>query len=201
MRTTVIALTLGLLASACSSNVPSGASLSGDPLSKTADAMIDRLVSVSGLVNEEVGVELLTKREYRCAAGRLIAEFVPEDVDGALSQVAEPALFESVIAGWSDTMLKCGDFRTWAASFLLEEVEATLDVELGNEFFDCLVEEIPEDAAHALIDEQVFHTYANPLYDKTLRWVDFRIHVPLNFCAPEIAPVLGALKAAKGSGS
>jgi len=201
MRTTVIALTLGLLASACSSNVPSGASLSGDPLSKTADAMIDRLVSVSGLVNEEVGVELLTKREYRCAAGRLIAEFVPEDVDGALSQVAEPALFESVIAGWSDAMLKCGDFRTWAASFLLEEVEATLDVELGNEFFDCLVEEIPEDAAHALIDEQVFHTYANPLYDKTLRWVDFRIHVPLNFCAPEIAPVLGALKAAKGSGS
>ena len=201
MRTAVLALALGLLASACSSSAPSGASLSGDPLSKTTDAMIDHLVRVSGLVNEDVGVELLTKGEYRCAAGRLIAEFGPEDVDDALSQVAEPALFETVIAGWSEAMLKCGDFRTWAAFFLVEEVEATLDVELGNEFFDCLVEEIPEDAAHALVDEQVFHTYANPLYDKTLRWADFGIHVPLNFCAPEIAPVLGALKAAKGSGS
>ena len=201
MRTAVLALALGLLASACSSSAPSSAALSGDPLSETADAMIDHLVRVSVLVNEDVGVELLTESEYRCAAGRLIAEFGPEDVDDALSQVAEPALFESVIAGWSEAMLKCGDFRTWAASFLVEEVEATLDVELGREFLDCLVEEIPEDTAHALIDEQVFHTYANPLYDKTLRWVNFGVHVPLNFCAPEIAPVLGALKAAKGSGS
>jgi len=201
MRTTVLVLTLGLLASACSSNIPSGIPLSGDPLSKTADAMIDRLVRNSVLVNEDVGVELLTESEYRCAAGRLIAEFGPEDVDEAFSQVAEPDLFDSVIAGWGEAMLKCGDFRKWAASFLVEEVESTLDVELGNEFFDCLVEELSEAAAHALVDEQVFHTYANPLYDKTLRWVNFGVHVPLNFCAPEVAPVLGALKAAKGSGS
>ena len=175
--------------------------MSGDPLSETADAMIDHLVRVSGLVNEDVGVELLTKGEYRCAAGRLIAEFGPEDVDDAFSQVAEPDLFDSVIAGWGEAMLKCGDFRKWAASFLVEEVEATLDIEFGPEFFDCLVEELSEDAARALVDEQVFHTYANPLYDKTLRWVNFGVHVPLNFCAPEIAPVLGALKAAKGSDS
>ena len=175
--------------------------MSGDPLSKAADAMTDHLVRDSVLVNEDVGVELLTKGEYRCAAGRLIAEFGPAVVDDAFSQVAEPALFDSVIAGWAEAMLKCGDFRKWAASFLVEEVEVTLDVELGHEFFDCLVEEIPEDAAHALVDEQVFHTYANPLYDKTLRWVEFGIHVPLNLCAPEIAPVLGALKAAKEIGS
>ena len=201
MRAVAITLSVVLLASACGGSPHSDPSLSGDPLSKTTDAMIDHLVRVSGLVNEDVGVELLTKGEYRCAAGRLIAEFGPEVVDDAFSQVAEPALFDSVIAGWAEAMLKCGDFRKWAASFLVEEVEVTLDVELGNEFFDCLVEEIPEDAALALIDEQVFHTYANPLYDKTLRWVDFGIHVPLNFCAPEIAPVLGALKAARGNGS
>ena len=201
MRTATITLSVVLLASACGSSPYSGPSLSGDPLSKTADAMNDRLVRTSVLVNEDVGVELLTESEYRCAAGRLIAEFGAEDVDDAFSQVAEPDLFDSVIAGWGEAMLKCGDFRKWAASFLVEEIEATLDVGLGPEFFDCLVEELPEDAAHALVDEQVFHTYANPLYDKTLRWVNFGVHVPLNFCAPEIAPVLGALKAAKGSGS
>ena len=84
-------------------------------MSKTADAMTDRLVLVSVLVNEDAGVELLTKGEYRCAAGRLIAEFGPETVDETFSQVAEPDLFDSVIAGWSEAMLKCGDFRTWAA--------------------------------------------------------------------------------------
>jgi hypothetical protein len=201
MRTATITLSVVLLVSACGGSTHSGLPLSGDPLSKTADAMNDHLVRTSVLVNEDVGVELLTESEYRCAAGRLIAEFGPEDVDDAFSQVAEPDLFDSVIAGWSEAMLKCGDFRKWAASFLVEEVEATLDVELGPKFFDCLVEELPEAAAHALVDEQVFHTYANPLYDKTLRWVNFGVHVPLNFCAPEIAPVLGALKAAKGSGS
>ncbi len=201
MRTSTITLSVVLLVSACGGSPHSGLPLSGDPLSKTADAMIDHLVRTSVLVNKDVGVELLTESEYRCAAGRLIAEFGPEAVHDAFSQVAEPDLFDSVIAGWSEAMLRCGDFRQWAASFLVEEVEATLDVELGPEFFDCLVEELPEDAAHALVDEQVFHTYANPLYDKTLRWVNFGVHVPLNFCAPEIAPVLGALKAAKGSGS
>ncbi len=200
MRTSTITLSVVLLVSACGGSPHSGLPLSGDPLSKTADAMIDHLVRTSVLVNKDVGVELLTESEYRCAAGRLIAEFGPEAVHDAFSQVAEPDLFDSVIAGWSEAMLRCGDFRKWAASFLVEEVEATLDVELGPEFFDCLVEELPEDAAHALVDEQVFHTYANPLYDKTLRWVNFGVHVPLNFCAPEIAPVLGALKAAKGSG-
>jgi hypothetical protein len=201
MRTATITLSVVLLVSACGGSTHSGLPLSGDPLSKTADAMNDHLVRTSVLVNEDVGVELLTESEYRCAAGRLIAEFGPEAVHDAFSQVAEPDLFDSVIAGWSEAMLKCGDFRKWAASFLVEEVEATLDVELGPKFFDCLVEELPEAAAHALVDEQVFHTYANPLYDKTLRWVNFGVHVPLNFCAPEIAPVLGALKAAKGSGS
>ncbi len=201
MRTSTITLSVVLLVSACGGSPHSGLPLSGDPLSKTADAMIDHLVRTSVLVNKDVGVELLTESEYRCAAGRLIAEFGPEAVHDAFSQVAEPDLFDSVIAGWSEAMLRCGDFRKWAASFLVEEVEATLDVELEPEFFDCLVEELPEDAAHALVDEQVFHTYANPLYDKTLRWVNFGVHVPLNFCAPEIAPVLGALKAAKGSGS
>ena len=91
-------------------------------MSKTTDAMIDHLVRVSGLVNEDVGVELLTKGEYRCAARKLIAEFGPEAVDDAFSQVADPELFDSVIAGWSEAMLKCGDFRKWAASLLVEEV-------------------------------------------------------------------------------
>ena len=201
MRAVTTRLVVVLLVSACGGSPHSGLPLSGDPLSKMADAINDHLVRTSVLVNEDVGVELLTESEYRCAAGRLIAESGPEAVHDAFSQVAKPDLFDSVIAGWSEAMLRCGDFRKWAASFLVEEVEATLDVELGPKFFDCLVEELPEAAAHALVDEQVFHTYANPLYDKTLRWVNFGVHVPLNFCAPEIAPVLGALKAAKGSGS
>jgi hypothetical protein len=91
-----------LLVSACGGSRHSGLPLSGDPLSKTADAMIDHLVRVSVLVNEDVGVELLTESEYRCAAGRLITEFGPEAVRDTFSQAAEPDRFDSVIAGWSE---------------------------------------------------------------------------------------------------
>ena len=45
-------LTLGLLAAACSSSIPSGSSLSGDPLSKAADELAERLIGAGALVNE-----------------------------------------------------------------------------------------------------------------------------------------------------
>lgn len=201
MRTAVIALSVVVLASACGRSPYAGLPLSGDPLSEKADAVINHLVHVSVSVNENAGVDLLTEGEYRCAAERLLAEFEPGTVDDAFSQVGAPELSDNVMAGWADAMLLCGDFRNWAALYLVEEIESTLDLELGPEFFDCLAEELSEDGANDLVEEQVFHTYADPLYDKTLRWVAFGIHTPLNFCAPEIAPVLGALKAAKGNGS
>ena len=102
MRTATITLSVVLLVSACGGSPHSGLPLSGHPLSKTADAMIDHLVRTSVLVNKDVGVELLTESEYRCAAGRLITEFGPEAVRDTFSQAAEPDRFDSVIAGWSE---------------------------------------------------------------------------------------------------
>ncbi len=181
---------LSVSCSATSKNV----SITGNPLQEKSDEILESVTENAVSVNDEAAIEFLTEEEYRCATAKLLNRFEAREVDAVFSQEAEPELSDSVIIEWGKAMLSCGDFRTWAASYLTEEIETTLNTQLNSDFFDCLSKELSEESAHTLMEEQVFGEYVNPLYDKTLRWVDLGIHVPLNYCAPEIAPVIGALK-------
>jgi len=181
---------LSVSCSATSKNV----SITGNPLQEKSDEILESVTANAVSVNDEAAIEFLTEEEYRCATAKLLNRFEAREVEAVFSQEAEPELSDSVIIEWGKAMLSCGDFRTWAASYLTEEIETTLNTQLNSDFFDCLSKELSEESAHTLMEEQVFGEYVNPLYDKTLRWVDLGIHVPLNYCAPEIAPVIGRLK-------
>ena len=188
-----VLLIICLLSVSCSAN-SIDVSITGNPLQEKSDEILESVTENAVSVNDEAAIEFLTEEEYRCATAKLLNRFEAREVDAVFSQEAEPELSDSVIIEWGKAMLSCGDFRTWAASYLTEEIETTLNRQLNSDFFDCLSKELSEESAHTLMEEQVFGEYVNPLYDKTLRWVDLGIHVPLNYCAPEIAPVIGALK-------
>ena len=188
-----VLLIICLLSVSCSAN-SIDVSITGNPLQEKSDEILESVTVNAVSVNDEAAIEFLTEEEYRCATAKLLNRFEAREVDAVFSQEAEPELSDSVIIEWGKAMLSCGDFRTWAASYLTEEIETTLNTQLNSDFFDCLSKELSEESAHTLMEEQVFGEYVNPLYDKTLRWVDLGIHVPLNYCAPEIAPVIGALK-------
>ncbi len=191
-----VVLIICLLSVSCSAT-SKNVSITGNPLQEKSDEILESVTANAVSVNDESAIEFLTEEEYRCATAKLLNRFEAREVDAVFSQEAEPELSDSVIIEWGKAMLSCGDFRTWAASYLTEEIETTLNTQLNSDFFDCLSKELSEESAHTLMEEQVFGEYVNPLYDKTLRWVDLGIHVPLNYCAPEIAPVIGALKNAK----
>ena len=188
-----VVLIICLLSVSCSAT-SKNVSITGNPLQEKSDEILESVTENAVSVNDEAAIEFLTEEEYRCATAKLLNRFEAREVEAVFSQEAEPELSDSVIIEWGKAMLSCGDFRTWAASYLTEEIETTLNTQLNSDFFDCLSKELSEESAHTLMEEQVFGEYVNPLYDKTLRWVDLGIHVPLNYCAPEIAPVIGALK-------
>jgi len=192
-RTLTILIAAIIFTTSCSS-YSKDISITGKPIQHKSDALVEQITENAVSVNDEAAVEFLTEEEYRCATTKLLKKFEAREVDAVFSQKAKPPLDENVIIEWGKAMLSCGDFRTWAASYLTEEIETTLNTRLNNAFFDCLSKQLSEESAHTLMEEQVFGEYVDPLYDKTLRWVDLGIHVPLNYCAPEIAPVIGALK-------
>jgi len=194
MRTAVLTLTLGLLASACSSSAPSGAPLSGESLSETADQFAEWLVGAGALLNEDAGFQVMTEEGFICAANRLVDEFGPSDVSDTFSRIAGPEIHTSVMVAYVDAVYVCGDIRRWTASEAVAEIGAALDVELDSDFFDCLVEGLSEEEARDAFKKELSTHDSEKIIDGSLvKWMDLGIHTRADFCAPEFAPVLEAL--------
>ena len=193
MRTAVLTLTLGLLASACSSSAPSGVSLSGESLSETADEFAEWLAGAGALLNEDAGFEVMTEEGFICAANRLVDEFGPSDVSDTFSRIAGPEIHTSVMVAYVDAVYVCGDIRRWVASEAVGEIGAALDVEFDSDFFDCLVEGLSEEEARDFFKKELSTRDSEKIIDDSImKWVDLGIHTRADFCAPEFAPVLEA---------